>query len=288
MASVPECSVASLEAAEPLAGTATDSVDRWILLEVTDPWASEALDTEALPAPVRVRLGEWLREPRSRFQLIRRPGRVGKRRRLMVICCAGGQNEAADLELERYEDLLDVDPATLRMQAAPPIWVVCVHGRRDRCCALHGAAVFRAIQAEGVDVWQSSHLGGHRFAACVLSLPDGFMYGRVRSEHAPRLVAARDAGEIGELDLLRGRCSYDKPTQAAEVLLRQRFGIAGLDALQWLGTSSEEGSSWRVRFGVRDGEHAIHVKREQTGAMRPASCGAEPEPVTQFVELVHP
>jgi hypothetical protein len=274
-----------LEVAEPLTGTATDSIDRWILLELTDPWAPEALDTEALPTSVRARLREWLQEPRSRFQLIRRPGRVGKRRRLMVLSSARDRSEAADLELERYEDLLDLDPATLPMQSAQPIWLVCVHGRRDRCCALHGGAVFRAMHAQGAAVWQSSHLGGHRFAACVLSLPDGFMYGRVRTEHASRLVAAREAGEIGELGLLRGRCAYDKPTQAAEIFLRQRLEMAGIDALQWLETSFEGGSAWRVRFGTSHGEHAVRVKREQTSAMRPPSCGAEPEPVTHFVEL---
>jgi hypothetical protein len=36
----PACSVASLEANESLAGTAVESVDRWLLLEVTDAWPS--------------------------------------------------------------------------------------------------------------------------------------------------------------------------------------------------------------------------------------------------------
>ncbi|MFZ1863114.1 MAG: sucrase ferredoxin [Polyangiales bacterium] len=284
MTSPPQCSVASLEAAEPLAGTATDSIDRWILLEVTDPWASEALDTEALPEPARARLSEWSQEPRTRLQLIRRPGRVGKSRRLMVISSHGERNAAAKLELDRYEDLLDVDPATLRVGAAESIWLVCVHGRRDRCCALHGGAVFRAMQARGAEVWQCSHLGGHRFAACVLSLPDGFMYGRLRAEHAPRLIAAHEAGELGDLDLLRGRCSFDRPTQAAEVFLRQRLGIVGRADLEWLGTSLEDNSTWRAGFRVAEGEQTVRVKREQTNAMRPASCGADPEPVTRFVE----
>ena len=285
MANPPECSAASLEAAEPLAGTATDSVDRWILLEVTDPWAPEALDTEALPGPVRARLSEWLQEPRSRLQLIRRPGRVGKSRRLTVISWQGERNAAAHLELDRYEDLLDVDPATLRTGTADPIWLVCVHGRRDRCCALHGGAVFRAIQTRGAEVWQSSHLGGHRFAACVLSLPDGFMYGRLRAKLAPRLIAAHEAGELGDLGLLRGRCSFDKPTQAAEIFLRQRLGIVGRADVEWLATSLEDDSTWQARFRVAEDEHTVVVKREQTDAMRPPSCGADPEPVTRFVEV---
>lgn len=284
MSSSLECSVASLEAAERLAGTATDSVDRWILLEVTDPWAPEALDTEALSEAVRSRLAQWLQAPRSRLQLIRRPGRAGKRRRLMVVSSAGNRSEAVMLELDRYDDLLDVDVAALPAQAAEPFWLVCVHGRRDRCCASHGGAVFRAIQACGAEVWQTSHLGGHRFAACVLSLPDGFMYGRVRAENAPDLVAAHANGKLGDLDLLRGRCGYDKPTQASEIILRKRLGLVDLADVQWLGTSLEGEATWGVRFRAGGEERSVRVRREQTDLMRPPSCGAEPEPVVQLVE----
>ncbi|HSN82297.1 MAG TPA: sucrase ferredoxin [Polyangiales bacterium] len=284
MVSLPECSVASLEAHESLIGTATDSIDRWILLEVTDPWAPDALDTEALPEIVRARLSEWLKTPRSRLQLIRRPGRVGKRRRLMVISSDGEEQGASQLELDRYEDLLDVDPGSLDGEAAAPLWLVCVHGRRDRCCALHGGAVFRAMQSHGLEVWQTSHLGGHRFAACVLSLPEGLMYGRLRPEHVPGLVTAHEAGKLGDLSLFRGRCAYDKATQAAEIFLRTRLGADGIGALEWLGTSREGDSSWQTRFRTEGREHAVRVKREQTGAIRPPSCGADPEPVTELVE----
>lgn len=284
MSSFPECSLASLEAGEPLPGTATDSVDHWILLEVTDPWAPEPLDTEALSAPVRSRLEQWLHAPRSRLQLVRRPGRAGKRRQLMVVSPRGEGYETARAELERYEDLLDIDPTTLNAQAARPLWLVCVHGRRDRCCASHGGAVFRAMQSCGAEVWQSSHLGGHRFAACVLSLPEGFMYGRVRPEHAAGFVASYEAGELGDLGLLRGRCAFDKPTQAAEVFLRQRLHLASLAGVHWLGTSSAGDATWEIRFRVHGGEQSVRVRRERKAVMRPPSCGAEPEPVTQFVE----
>lgn len=284
MASLPECSTASLEAGEPLLGTATDSVDRWILLEVTDSWAPDAIETEALPVSARATLGEWLREPRSRLQLIRRPGRLGKRPQLIVVSSRQGRHESAVLELDRYEDLADLDPASLRMDPAPPLWLVCVHGRRDRCCAVHGSAVYRAMQTREAEVWQTSHLGGHRFAACVLSLPHGFMYGRVRGEDVPGLLAARQGGQLGDLDLLRGRSSYDKPTQAAEVFLRRRLGLLGFDELKWLGTTVEADSIWKARFRAGAEEHPVVVKREQTEAMRPPSCGAAPEPVVKWVE----
>jgi len=283
--STSECSVASQDAGESLAGTAVESVDRWLLLEVTDPWAPKALQTEALPDPVRVRLADWLETPRSRLQLIRRPGPPGRRPRFMVVSSASSRRQVSKLELDRYEDLLDVDLDALPTEAATPMCLVCVHGRRDRCCALHGSAVFRAIQARGVDVWQTSHLGGHRFAACALWLPEGLMYGRLRAEHAEEFVAARGAGEIGQLDLFRGLCSYDRPTQAADIFLRKRLGEQAANAIQWQGTVPESDSTWEARFRLTTGDEAVRVRLEDTGVARPASCGGEPEAMTRFVEL---
>jgi len=282
---LPECSVASLEVGESLAGTAVESVDRWLLVEVTDPWAPKALQTEALPEPVRARLAQWLQTPRSRLQLVRRPGRSGKHPMFMVVSSATDLQTTSKVELDRHEDLLDVDLSALPEEIGAPMCLVCVHGRRDRCCALHGSAVFRAVQARGVDVWQTSHLGGHRFAACALWLPDGLMYGRLRAEDAGAFVAARQAGEIGELSSFRGRCGYDRPTQAAEIFLRKRLGEQAAGAVAWLTTSAEPEQTWEARFRSGSGEEVVRVRLENTGAARPASCGGQAEPVTRFVEL---
>jgi len=282
---LPECSIASQEAGESLAGTAVESVDRWLLLEVTDPWAPKALQTEALPQSVRARLAQWLQAPRSRLQLIRRPGRPGKRSRFMVVSTASDRRQTSNVEFDRYEDLLDVDLDALPSEPAAPMCLVCVHGRRDRCCGLHGSSVFRAIQAQGVDVWQTSHLGGHRFAACALWLPDGLMYGRLSAEHAKDFVTARRAGDIGKLNFFRGRCAHDRPTQAAEIFLRRRIGEQAAEAVEWLATTPQSASTWEARFQTPSGNQVVRLRLEDTGATRPASCGADPEPVTRFVEL---
>jgi len=282
---LPACSVASLEAGESLAATAVESVDRWLLLEVTEPWAPKALETEALPASVRAKLADWQSAPRKRLQLIRRPGRSGKRPMIMQVHSGADRHQASKLELDRYEDLLELDLDALPAAPATPICLVCVHGHRDRCCALHGSAVFRAIQSEGVETWQSSHLGGHRFAACVLWLPDGLMYGRLRSEHAPAFVRARQAGQLGDMDFFRGRCAYDRPTQAAEIFLRGKVGEQDANALTFIASESEDESTWVTRFRTRSGEASVRVRLERTGIDAPASCGGDPEPVTRFVEL---
>lgn len=276
----PTCSLASLSADEPMAGTAVESVDRWLLLEVNDPWAPKPLDTEALPSSARVRLEAWLEAPRSRLQLIRRPGRTGRRPLFMVVTSNG---LAQHVELDRFEDLAELDLDSVPEQPVDPTVLVCVHGRRDRCCAQHGSAMYRALQSRIGDLWQTSHLGGHRFAACVLSLPDGLMYGRMRPEHADDFVTSLHSGDLADLELFRGRTEYDRPAQAAEIFLRRQTGLLGSRDLDWIETRGESDGAWTVRFRQGAAEHRVRVLREDMGQTLPASCGADPEPAMRFV-----
>ena len=280
--STARCSAASLDVEEPLAGTAVDSVDRWLLLEVTDPWEPKALQTEALPTTVRERLALWSEAPRTRLQLVRRPGRPRNRPLLAVVSSSGSISR---LELDRYDDILDVQLDTLPSTEASPMVLVCAHGKRDRCCALHGSAVYRALAGhDGLEVWQTSHLGGHRFAACALSLPDGLMFGRLRREHAAAFARSVHDREIFDLDLLRGRCEYDRPTQAAEIFVRRRNGNRDIEALELNHRRQDADTQWTASFRTPAGEQSVTVRLEELGAHRPASCGGEPEPVTRFVE----
>ena len=276
----PTCSLASLSVDEPMAGTAIESVDRWLLLEVNDAWAPKPLDTEALPASARSRLNEWLESPRSRLQLIRRPGRNGRRPLFIVVSSDGRAQQA---ELDRFEDLAELDLESMASEPFEPTVLVCVHGRRDRCCAQHGSAMYRALQSRIGNLWQTSHLGGHRFAACVLTLPDGLMYGRMRPEHADGFVASLHTGDLGDLDLFRGRTGYDRPAQAAEIFVSLDTGLRGSRDLEWVDTRKESDAAWTVRFRAGDLEHCVRVLREEMGNTRPASCGGAPEPVSRFV-----
>ena len=281
------CSTASVEAGESLQGTAPESVQTWFLLEHAEPWAPKALQSEGIAGPVRERLTQWLHEvPRSRLQLLRRPGRSGKRPLFAVVTAGPQARVVRRLELDELMQLSelelgDVPPA----EQEAPLCLVCVHGRRDRCCALHGAAFYRAVQGEGAEVWQTSHLGGHRFAACALWLPDGLMYGRLRAEHASDFVAAHRERRIGDLRHFRGTCAYDRPSQAAEIMLRQRTGEDRIDRLHWVCADSETNQSWRVRFVSDANEYELRLAMETLDAARSPSCGAAPEPITRFVEL---
>ena len=92
---------------------------------------------------------------------------------------------------------------------AGPIVLVCTHGRRDACCARLGLPLFDALAPHlpPERLWQSSHLGGHRFAPNVLVLPHGIQLGRIPLERAAEVAELLEDGRI-PLDLYRGRTIY--------------------------------------------------------------------------------
>ena len=80
-------------------------------------------------------------------------------------------------------------------------------------------------------MYECSHLGGHRFAANVLVLPDGLCFGRLDARSAVALAAELEAGRL-PLEHLRGRTALAPEQQAAEILVRRELGLAGLDDLR--------------------------------------------------------
>ena len=138
-------------------------------------------------------------------------------------------------------------------------FLVCRNGARDPCCALYGADVARALGDRAVDC---THLGGHRFAANVLVLPDNLMFGRLDAASAVALAAELDAGRL-PLEHLRGRCSLEPEQQAAEILVRRELGIDALDGLRHVGGTT---------FALANGSRATARLRAQQLAARRVSC----------------
>lgn len=72
--------------------------------------------------------------------------------------------------------LIDRAPSAAQDRASSAADVlVCTHGRRDVCCGSRGTDLALHLVAEGppvgVDVWRTSHTGGHRFAPTFVVLP---------------------------------------------------------------------------------------------------------------------
>ncbi len=132
------------------------------------------------------------------------------------------------IELQAHDDLANVDFEADGEPTDAKVVLVCGHGSRDACCARLGTAVYGALENRFLDVelWLSSHQGGHRFAANVLVLPQGIQLGRVDAEDAVALTNRALAGEI-QLDRYRGRTCYDPNVQAAEHAIRRAARTGG-------------------------------------------------------------
>ena len=101
---------------------------------------------------------------------------------------------------------------------------MCTNGKRDQCCAVRGRPVAAAVStATDWDTFECSHLGGHRFAATVLLLPSGDMFGWLDPESAPKILQRFDAGQL-VLSHYRGRCGQPIAVQAALHIAAARLG----------------------------------------------------------------
>lgn len=271
-----------LAAAEPIAGTAQGEIERWIVLEENGPWGAKVPLQTMLPEAVR----EWCKrlesEPRTRVQLIRRPGGPrGERRTLFLARTPADPGGRRLVELECTLDelpgldpdaLLDRAPAQSRLAA---LWLVCTHGARDRCCAKWGVSLWEALRKhEGERVWQCSHLGGHRFAPTALALPSGLVWGRLALDDVEPLCRELAEGRIGALPKLRGRSIYPTVLQAAECLLRTREGLTDDAALRPREVVAE-GEAQRVRFDGPNGVLEVVLEAVRPGFTSPTSCGDE-------------
>jgi hypothetical protein len=224
----------------PCLASATQKARAWLLVEHPGPWAEEIEDT-SLPAPVAAAVAE-ARRLGVRPQLIRASGRRRAVPPLHVY--TGWSGDGAPVWLEHRElaapgELAGLDLAAVAAGTPPgfgepvadPLLLVCTHGRHNRCCARNGGPLARALRERfGPAVWETTHVGGDRFAANLVCLPHGFYYGDLGLDDAVRAVDAYHAGNV-TLDRLRGRAGRPEPAQAAEHQVRAHTGALGVDAI---------------------------------------------------------
>jgi hypothetical protein len=262
------CSDLSLQAGEPLIGTATPT-RVYLLLEYNGVWGEKALEESELPEAVKAHLKAYSKSsPDTKALLIKRRGAARESGiRFFVGTAAEGNPSLYSFRLDRYDDLLaleldKISTGTAEFQSyrqESPVFLVCTNGRRDPCCARRGVQVLNALShAASEYVWESSHVGGHRFAANLTILPHGLLYGRVDGENAVSILNAYLRGEEN-LPNLRGRTCYAPVVQAADYYLRQETGILSLDAFHLDDAQELSPHHWQVRFVSPTGERYLLV-----------------------------
>ncbi|MBA3384505.1 MAG: sucrase ferredoxin [Actinobacteria bacterium] len=256
----PFCSDVSLANGEPLGATAS-RIDHWLIVEYRGLWGPDALRASGLSDQVKQNLREQVRaRPRSRLLFVRRPNRRGRAElRGYAATSREGEESLRCTSLSSYEDLRELDLAQAGEPLERPLFLVCTHGKHDPCCARRGRPLFEALaeQVEEEAVWQTTHIGGDRFAGNLLCLSRGVYYGRVERKDAGRVLYAHLDDKI-DLEHYRGRSCHSFAAQAAERDIRERTGLLGLDDLRLV---SEQGS--RIAFADRDGRvHEREVSLE--------------------------
>jgi hypothetical protein len=289
------CATLSRALVEPLYGTAS-RVRGWVLLEQPGPWGREAVTESRLDRDLARALDRAAAAAHLRLLLIRRPGRGGPGAARPHACFVAHTSRAGRwLERRHLEDpaeLLDLDMAKVVAgerpgfgeEAVEPVYLVCTNGRHDRCCATYGRPAALALQAShGELIWESSHVGGDRFAGNVVCLPGGHYFGRVGPAEAERVVDLHRKDAI-DLDHYRGCCVDPPAVQAAEWFARTRAGLAGVADLDLAGHRRLDGGLHEVRFHRPGGAMvAVRLRVAKNAEPRPLTChSARPEPPLTF------
>lgn len=291
-AEAPFCASASREVHETLVGTASKDGSRFLLLEHDEPWGRDPmLDSELSPSvKERLELAADNR-PGTRIAFVKPVGRGALRPRLYVAGGAPRAERILSLDLGSYEDLLtfpieqllDGNAVGGAVVLDVPLALVCTHGKRDRCCAKFGVALAQGLASEpGLAVLQASHLGGHRFAAVVVTLPDGMTYGHLDSSDAAPLAQAIRTGAIYQPERhFRGRAGLDEPAQVADAHVRIRRALGADAPLRVVSIGKDERGAI-VTLALDAETIEVRVRRRTLSVLRPASCFEEPTPTYTF------
>ncbi|WP_053620091.1 sucrase ferredoxin [Nocardiopsis sp. NRRL B-16309] len=276
------CSALARYTGEQIAGTA-GRTGGWLLVEHNGPWRHPALFSPGLDRGVVAEMARRLAGRDVKPQLIKRPGRsrTDGGGPLRAYLAHTGRDGAwvRRVDFRDLAELLEYD-VTAAERPEPPgfgtpvdhtLYLVCTHAKKDPCCAVLGRPVAGALAGGEAEVWETTHLGGDRFAANLVALPQGVYFGRLDPDSAVRTVAAFERGEVVP-DHYRGRCTDSPAAQAAEAALRTRLGTVGLDEVVHL-DECETGTGVRVTLGHGGGVYTVSVATVE-GRACPTTCSA--------------
>jgi hypothetical protein len=267
---------------------------RWLLVEHPGPWAKNPLETPPLLGRVGQEVEQLCASFGGKVLLIRRPQRrspeTGGRAWFAVDTVRGTWVRGS---WRTGEDLVEAAhalgmPCTASDEDAEPMLLVCTQGTRDACCAVRGRPIVAQLAKEWPDeTWECTHLGGHRFAGTLLSLPDGACLGYLDPSGATGVVRDLVEGRVPAAHL-RGVTRWEPAVQAALAAVLEEYGPAQLDdAIP--GRVDPSGRSGVVEvFG-----HGPVPARLRVGVVEeplpdaPLSCGGAPKPHHAWRTTLH-
>lgn len=238
------CHDSALE--ESMSGTA-EHKKIYLVIEQPGTWGQDALIESSLPEGFGKALKEQINFPEvgiflaRRTDLVQQERRTTNRRRLWLAHTAPGGIRMRSGSLDNITDVLRWDwPAIIRgelpalgRRSADPVLFMCTNGKKDQCCAVHTRKIVDELRPNAEltgQIYEASHIGGHRFAPTGILLPFGIMVGRMNTDSTQDLLNDAWGGNI-KPEYMRGRNAFPPFAQIAEVETRKQYGINQIDVL---------------------------------------------------------
>jgi hypothetical protein len=275
----------------PTLASATVGARFWVLIEHSGPWASHLSDS-ALPPEVHA-LIDRAAALGVRPQLIRPPGRRAATAGPVRVMVADTTAAVPWVAEGFFEDPRDLDLRSLVRGVVPescilvkePVFLVCTHARRNACCARIGLPIARVLgESQPGRVWETTHVGGDRYAANLVCLPHGLYYGSMSQAAAIAVANAYRHGEI-VLDRFRGRAGIPEPSQAAEHFVRAHTGELSVGGVAVESTRSDGDVTEAI---VRHGDVRFRVVVERTAFAPSGTACADTITTYRLAALGHP
>lgn len=289
------CASISEDVGEDMPGTAPEA-NGWVAIEQRGPYGRDALRESHFPSAV----GTWLKEtlaPLAIKPLLIRPAgahpdinKEPTSRRVFVASSIPGASALATFNIRHPDELYDVDFSAItsgRIAAAysgvqiehDPLLLICSHAKRDICCAQRGRPIAkelsRRLGLQGMPhrIWESSHVGGHRFAPVGLQLPHGWVHGRFDLDRAAAIFVDAQVGRVA-MSSVRGRSSLDPLAQIAEIAARQLTDVMAIDSVN---ATALGGNRFQITSSAGEGIE-LEVSENYAADPRPEACAKAPTP----------
>ncbi|MBL3556341.1 MULTISPECIES: sucrase ferredoxin [Marinobacter] len=276
------CSVESVEAGDPLAGTATHPASNLLISWPRPKWSRSLRIARDMGDDLAERI-DRLAAGGRRVNLIDQRGRPAFLHRLYLLP-EGRWFDVPRNDLNAFlEDLesgKDLAPWSGR-QMTRPLVLCCTHGRKDKCCAKFGYTTYQELASTVAnrklpfEVWESSHLGGCRLAASVMVFPAMRKYGRVAPEQVLPLLQ-QEANGMPYLPCYRGQSLLTPAQQCAEIAALEWLEARNINARLSVMAESEggedDGVTVQVQWRAGDASGVLVARCGTTEVMRVDTC----------------
>lgn len=239
----------------------------WLLIRSDGAWGSTAVESS-----VSKGIKKWAADRKYKILLVRQHLTKDLANGFQYWISQGSH----EFRTGRLSSLSEI-PCEADSLPAPPMLVICTNGSRDKCCAVEGIALRRSLDAElsvneSSQVWEGTHIGGHRFAPTGLYLPGNWVLGRLSIDSALQMIRHGDVPR----DNVRGRSHLSPCHQVLEASMPNYWSIT------WQKTLEECPLLPHTHHGHADGNSVNCEMDIHAGPERSESCGAK---VQQSINL---